>query len=54
MVDDEVFSRTIKVNRVEEFEWKYTHEHWDHANRLVKETVDIKDLQAIYINPKWK
>lgn len=53
-MDDDVFSRTIKVKKVEEFDWQYTHEYWDGANRLKKVPVDIKDIQAIYINPKWK
>ena len=54
LVDDEVFSKTIKVNRVEDFNWQFTHEYRDSANRLQKETVPIQDIQCIYVNPKWQ
>lgn len=54
MVDDEVFSKTIKVARVQDFKWEHSHDYVDSANRKVKETVLIQDIQAIYVNPKWQ
>ena len=55
MVDDDVYSRTIKVNKVEEFDWQFTNEYLDQGkNKMIKETVNVQDIQAIYLNPKWK
>ena len=55
MVDDDVYSRTIKVTRVEEFDWTFKNKFMDKArNRETEETVNITDIQAIYLNPKWK
>ena len=47
--EDQIYSATHKVNRVENFDWHYNIEIG--KKQIQKE---IKDIEAIYINPKWR
>ena len=51
---NELYSYGVKVPRVELFDWKIRVDTLD--KNKVKRTIEkpIKDIQAIYINPKWK
>lgn len=43
------------MNRVEKFKW--TFETWKYdknKGQKVKQEIEIKDIEAIYINPRWK
>lgn len=51
----EIYSKSIKINRVEEFNWHFE----DQLNDLVtgkpkNVRIDMSEIQAIYINPRWR
>lgn len=52
--EDQIYSKTVKTNRVEKFEWHYEDLLNDPVTGKPKQTrIDIENIQAIYINPKW-
>lgn len=53
--EDQIFSRLVNVNRVEDFEWKFEVEEFNKKTKLFeKDQVKIENIEAIYINPRWK
>lgn len=52
---DQLYSRTVNVTRVEKFKW--TFETWKYdknKGQKVKQEIKIEEIEAIYINPRWK
>ena len=53
--DHEIYSKTVKVGRVEDFKWKYEEKVWDGGSKRFRMVpVSISGIQAIYVNPKWR
>ena len=46
-----LLSKVIKTGCVEEFDWKYTERDFTKKSELIQK--EVKDIQAILINPKW-
>ena len=50
-----MFSKTVKVNSVQNFDWTFQEDIWNpKIQKFENKNVDIRDIQAIYINPRWK
>lgn len=50
----QIFSHLIKHPCVQNFDWSITMDVMGKNGKLQQVKEPIKDIQAIYINPKWK
>ena len=55
MTENEKYSKTLKIGKVETFEWTYEDKVWNpEINKFQMIKKNIEGLEAIYINPKWQ
>ena len=50
----QIFSHCIKHPCVQNFDWTITMDVMGKKGKVESTRVPIRDIQAIYINPKWK
>ena len=51
----QLYSKVVKVGRVENFDWKYNVKMFNETNGNQEDVeINIDKIEAIYINPKWK
>ena len=51
----QIYSKKIEVKNISQFNWEFEQEIWnDSIKKMEVQNVKIKNIEAIYINPKWR
>ena len=53
--DAQIYSKLITTGKVEKFDWSYEEKLWNPTKgKFDRQKINLEDVEAIYINPKWK
>lgn len=50
-----MFSKLVTLGKAEKFDWSYDEKIWNpDTSKFELKKINLQDIEAIYINPKWK